>query len=282
MNLPRDRRNDLDRLLGDDGGEFGALYRRLSRVDPPRRLDRAVLGDAARAVHGRPPRRQRWLVGFGSAAGIVLAAGIAWHVGQDALSQHGEQTGRFAPNVVPVEPITEPRPRRHMPGAAAELPANAAPAPALPAQDQVPKPTARVRKPSPASARPPAAEAETAPAAPAPALAPRKAFPADTHRDEPDTSTGAGDAAAPAPVGTPHPADALDQRMRATPAAGLAPPSTSIELRRDTQLAPDRWLARIRQLLQQGRRQQATESLRLFRQAHPQEPIPDALRVLLD
>ena len=75
MTKPDDR--DLDKLLSDDGGEWGALYGKLSRVEPPRRLDRNVLGEAARAVHGHVPRRQRWLVGLGSAAGIVLAAGVA-------------------------------------------------------------------------------------------------------------------------------------------------------------------------------------------------------------
>ncbi len=82
MNHDPDR--DLDDLLGDDGGRFGGLYRRLPRYEPPRRLDRAVLGEAARAVHsGKPPRRQRWIVGVGSAAGLVLAAGIAWRIGHD-------------------------------------------------------------------------------------------------------------------------------------------------------------------------------------------------------
>ncbi|MGN6518575.1 MAG: hypothetical protein ACTHK2_04025, partial [Dokdonella sp.] len=77
MSLPRDPDHDLERLLADDGGDLTALYRRLPKAEPPRRLDRSVLGEAARAVRGHTPRRQRWLVGVGSAAGVVLAAGIA-------------------------------------------------------------------------------------------------------------------------------------------------------------------------------------------------------------
>ncbi len=55
--------------------------------------------------------------------------------------------------------------------------------------------------------------------------------------------------------------------------SGAPAPSSSAELRRDMQLAPDAWLAHIRHLLRQGRRQQAIESLRLFRNAHPQLSI---------
>ena len=55
-----------------------------------------------------------------------------------------------------------------------------------------------------------------------------------------------------------------------------------MELRRDMQLAPDDWLAHIHQLLRQGRRQQAIESLRLFHNAHPQRPLPVELQALLE
>ncbi|MGH8173537.1 MAG: hypothetical protein ACREPX_10330, partial [Rhodanobacteraceae bacterium] len=67
--------------------------------------------------------------------------------------------------------------------------------------------------------------------------------------------------------------------MRSQP--GAAAPSSSIELRRDTQRAPEEWLAHIHQLLRQGRRQQASESLRLFQKAHPDWTVPDDLRPLL-
>jgi hypothetical protein len=81
----------------------------------------------------------------------------------------------------------------------------------------------------------------------------------------------------------PTPAEAPAKASRATPPPrGAAPsPSSSLELRRDMQLAPPQWLARIRQLVQEGRRQQASESLRLFRRVHPDEPLPDDLRALL-
>ncbi|HEY0178003.1 MAG TPA: hypothetical protein VGC30_00030, partial [Dokdonella sp.] len=74
MNARRPPDDALERLLEDGGGELGALYRRLPRAEPPRRLDRSVLGDAARAVRGARPRRHRWLVALGTTAGVALAA----------------------------------------------------------------------------------------------------------------------------------------------------------------------------------------------------------------
>ena len=64
-------------------------------------------------------------------------------------------------------------------------------------------------------------------------------------------------------------------------ASGPAP-TTSAELRRDMQLAPEDWLSHIQQLLRQGRRQQAIESLQLFRRAHPDWQLSDELRALSD
>ncbi len=55
-----------------------------------------------------------------------------------------------------------------------------------------------------------------------------------------------------------------------------------MELQRDLELAPSDWLAHIRDLMQQGRRQQATESLRLFVRKHPERRVPDDLRDLLE
>ncbi|HEY6943454.1 MAG TPA: hypothetical protein VI238_18535, partial [Dokdonella sp.] len=111
-------------------------------------------------------------------------------------------------------------------------------------------------------------------AAPAP-----EAFPAEDRRREAEAGSPAGAGAADGHEATAK--QRLDEpslRTRAAP----APPSSSVELRRDMQLAPDDWLAHVRQLLRQGRRQQAIESLRLFHQAHPRYPLPADLHALLD
>lgn len=292
---------DVDDLLREDGGEIGNLYRRLPRYEPPRRLDRAVLGEAARAVHsGKPPRRQRWMVGIGSAAGLVLAAGIAWRIGHDAMNQQdaaavGAQ--RQAPIVVPVEPVSEPARKREAPkqDAVQEEIAPAAPPASMAksvgemdrnaakdesktrSQDKLKAPAKVVPKPAARAAAPPVPAATPPPPEAAP-----QAFPeAGRERNETGSPAASSDQAA-ALGGATAPAEkraAADAEL-AQPAA--APLSSSVELRRDLQLAPEDWLSHIHQLLRQGRRQQATESLRLFRRAHPDWSIPDDLRPLLD
>jgi hypothetical protein len=274
MNLPSDRERDLERLLGDESGEFGALYRHLSRMDPPRRLDRAVLGEAARAVQGRAPRRQHWVVGLGSAAGIVLAAGIAWQVGNDALheSSSTRATRESAPMVVPVEPITGGAARKQERAGELDAPAPAAapppPPPATAQQSDAAPVMPRRRVPS---AKP---KAPAVPVQPAP-------FPAEAESlQEAEPAAAQADTAAEGKAGA---ADVESPTRQSAPRAAAAPtPSSSAELRRDLQLAPDAWLAHVRDLLEQGRRQQAGESLQLFRRAHPDRPIPDDLRALLD
>ena len=283
MSRPRDE-HDLERLLGDDHGEFGALYRRLARSEPPRRLDRAVLGEAARAVRGRAPRGQRWLVGLGSAAGIVLAAGIAWRVGQEAAMQPPVPSAPAPASVeiVPVQPIVE---RGRAPAGAAAQAEMAAPAPATApaAADAAPPPRETVAAmraartvpaAKPAAAPPPPAVIEHAPATPTP-------FPQDPQADgAAESASGlrherADAAEAKSEAERPREPDRM--RARAAPA-----PSASVQLRRDQQLAPAEWLGHVRELLRDGRRQQASESLRLFHRTHPRHEVPADLRHLLE
>ncbi|MBO9663457.1 hypothetical protein [Dokdonella sp.] len=291
MNTPRRPDQDLERLLADDGGEFGALYRRLPRAEPPRRLDRSVLAEAARAVHGTRPRRQRWLVGFGSAAGLVLAAGVAWHVGHEALRQQSPEAVHGTPSYVPVKPIEAPA-RRHesKPAAdAASAPAAEAPA-AAPASANVAAETEThaakpaVEKAAPSQRRAPAPAPAAPPAAPVAAPEPQpmlQSAPAPAAEAEKREAFGAADSTA-ASAGesaalSKQAAETVPKRERATGTPAL---SSSAELRRDMQLAPELWLARIQQLVKQGRRQQAIKSLQLFRRAHPDWQLPDELRAL--
>ena len=293
---PRDPDRDIDDLLEDGGGEIGNLYRRLPRYEPPRRLDRAILGEAARAVHsGKPPRRQRWIVGVGSAAGLVLAAGIAWRIGNDAMHSPPiaptESAPVMAPRVVPVEPITESaRTRRDEPAPASspmDSAAPAAPPPPSAATGAVSKRAAnevdKARKLVELKAAPKPAPAQEPPPPPPAPQATRQAeapaaFPADAKEEQ------AKDKAASAERETGAAADGLFRHRAQQPAAGGAlpqsTPSSSVELRRDMQLAPEDWLAHIHQLIRQGRRQQAAESLRLFMRTHPDWEISDDLREL--
>src|SRR5690606_14563195 len=70
-----------DEDLAREERELAALYRRLPNAEPDAALDARVLADADRAV-ARPARRraQPWLIGLGSAAALVLVAGIAWRM----------------------------------------------------------------------------------------------------------------------------------------------------------------------------------------------------------
>ncbi|HEV7491986.1 MAG TPA: hypothetical protein VGO25_14365 [Rhodanobacteraceae bacterium] len=288
----RDPDRDVDDLLGDDGGKIGNLYRRLPRYEPPRRLDRAVLGEAARAVHsGKPPRRQRWVVGLGSAAGLVLAAGIAWRVGHDAMIQNESALPTAAPRVVPVQPISESarakredqpaRPPSESDAMRAESPAADRVAGKISSElKSEPRKTLKLGKPAAPPAIPsPAQRPAAAPPAPPPAQAfPNAARELERTQDRKDSSAPASETRAAAAGAAVEKSAAGAARTLASPTA----PSGSVELQRDMQLAPVDWLAHIRQLDQQGRRQQATESLRLFRRAHPDWTIPDDLRALLD
>lgn len=292
MNI-RDPDRDVDDLLGDGSGKIGDLYRRLPRYEPPRRLDRAVLGEAARAVHsGKPPRRQRWVVGLGSAAGLVLAAGIAWRVGHDAMIQNDSALPTAAPRVVPVEPISEPSraKREDEPAQQAQPTESDAMRAESPAVDRPAGSVSSELKSEPRRTLKPAKPAAP-PAIPAPALQkpaaappPAQAFPdaarqLEQAQDRKDSNAPAAPETRAASVGAAVEKSAAGA---ARPLASPTPQTGSVELQRDMQLAPDDWLAHIRQLDQQGRRQQATESLRLFRRAHPDWTIPEDLRALLD
>jgi len=291
---------DLDDLLRDDAGRFGSLYRKLPRYEPPRRLDRAVLGEAARAVRsGKPPRRQRWLVGFGSAAGLVLAAGIAWRIGHDAMNE-GAVSPAATPIVVPVQPIDGSAHAKREQSAqpeAATADALSSPAPATQnaaaakpvERDAIKQDERKLRAAAKTAAPPPKPAAAPAPE-PFPA-APRqreerqsKDLEKSQAFEESPAIGGATGAAAGAATGAVAPAmdkkTAAPERTR-MPASPTVP-SGSVELRRDMQLSPGEWLSHIRELERQGRHQQAMESLRLFIRAHPERKVPVDLQPLLD
>ena len=300
MSKHHDPEQDLQRLLDDGGGEFGAIYRRLSHAEPPRRLDRVVIANAARAVRGnRAPPAQRWLLGLGSAAGLVLAAGIAWQVGQQIDSQEA-QTGsqRSHRTVIPVEPISEStRLRKSVaPDAAAvmadkELPVEAA----QDKQESVPISRRKMASPSPAPAAapppppipeaPPPLEQRAAEAEPAPAISAAdeaQAFPEkkDNASNEGASTLGAlrserQDQAGGQAATMSAPKAAVEQSRAPSP-------NSSVKLRQNMHLAPQDWLAEIVRLKNAGRRQEAIENLRLFRRMHPDWQLSDELRRLAE
>lgn len=153
-------------LAGEESG-LARLYRRLPPTEPDARLDAAVLAMARAAVepqrlnalrHAKDRhRRPLWLVGLSSAAGIVLAAGLAWQMRgafRDSLPSPADSAApavRADREVIPISAIVPP------PEPPAENVATMADTPAV----------QHAAVPAPAPAAPPAAPAaEVAKAAP--------------------------------------------------------------------------------------------------------------------
>ncbi len=287
---------DLERLLDADRGDFGAIYDRLARTEPPRRLDRAILAEASRTALGpRAPRTQRWLLALGSTAGLVLAAGIAWQVGHELETKQADHVAGSAPKAVPRDVV----PVQSIESAAAPVDAQPPPpAVAPPAVSAAREREARLdraetersrRVERAESAKPVAAAPPPAPAAPAAA---DMAAPAAEQSMPPAAAKTAvpHEAAEPAPFAE-APARTADGLSGGAPAASAArsavarermpaTPSTSMQLRSNMQLAPSAWIAEIRRLADAGQRQQAAENLRLFRRMHPDWPVDEDLRRL--
>ena len=285
MSTRRDPEQDLQQLLNADRGDLGHIYDKLARAEPPPRLDRIVLGEAARAIRSqRQPRAQRWLVGFGSAAGIVLAAGIAWQVGQQMQRQDAADTSSdSARSVIPVQPISAPAEvEREAVYAQPSAESVAAPQAAAPAKQESAPMRARQEKPRPAP--PPAPPAPASPPVPMPELAKPKADTAQPAAAEPFPA--AEESAASAAGGilreqadmAAEPAAVVEEKRAS--AAKAPAPSASMRLHRNIQLDPEAWLGEIIRLEEQGRHQEAIENLRLFRRKYPDHALPDALRNL--
>ena len=72
--------------MNDDDAKVSARYRELSREEPPRHLDDAILAAARRATASRPAPlvaptgRRRWYFPVAGAAIIVLAVAVTIHV----------------------------------------------------------------------------------------------------------------------------------------------------------------------------------------------------------
>ncbi|MGA9826836.1 MAG: hypothetical protein WBQ57_00635 [Rhodanobacteraceae bacterium] len=82
-----------------DEREIAALYRRLAKAEPDAALDARVLAEARRvSTSSRPSRSPRWLVGLGTAAVLVLAAGVTWHLNPLREAAHQQKSRMSAPS----------------------------------------------------------------------------------------------------------------------------------------------------------------------------------------
>jgi hypothetical protein len=296
-----------DKLPGE--AELAALYRQLPHNEPPPALDAAVLHAAAQALatgenplsvehhrgsreHGdraRPkdltprnldsigvearPRRRRlpaWLLTLGSAASLVLVAGLAWHMRDLPPAASAPATmDRAAPAT-----------------ADATLQRATAPAAAMPAAKPVPPPP---QPPEPPKQPPPKMMATPVPAPAARAL--RKTAAGQVAERVSGKARAASALAAHAPPSAAAPPVMLQEAansveaaaevpaaMAAAPAVAPLADEATVPNASDT---PAQELDKIRQLFAQERDDEARQRLSDFLRAHPQWELSPELRAKL-
>jgi hypothetical protein len=110
--------HEFEAFLTEEESRLAALYHKLPRPEPDAKLDAAVRSMAHRALNPQllatprnatQRRRARWLPVFGAAAGIVLAAGIAFRVETARRSERNE-LGAPSGDIVTVRQLDLPPP----------------------------------------------------------------------------------------------------------------------------------------------------------------------------
>lgn len=250
-----------EKLPGE--AELTALYRKLPQAEPGPALDQAVLRAAAKALADdaeRAPathavRRPRWPVALGSAAALVLVAGLAWH-----MREMPEATAPAAQ-------------------APADMAERSAPAPAAPAVPPPPAPPAPAMAAPPSPAAPPMAE----PASARQAGAARASHPqARKATAQPEAEPQIRQQVAvpmPAPMPAPPAVMETTPALVTPPPAPPAPPAATVANFAVENPAAE--LAAIHRLFAQGNDKEGGERLARFRKAHPDIPLPDDLRAHL-
>jgi Meckel syndrome type 1 protein len=298
---------DDERLPGED--ELSSLYRKLPSIEPPAALDAAVRRAAAEAVKPAVAvrRRARWPVALSSAAALVVAAGLAWRMGQmpskqdelrEAAAQHEAQTvatqalpsvdheptaTRSSPSlqappkiIAPPEPAKIPFPKaqaqhkqmvRPQPPLVEEASSNPVPAPP-------PAPPAPPAPPSGIVDRQADGAMKAAPEA-APAVADRAA-----QVERAFQQAGASSQSAPARrSAAPMPTQAMPAPM-APPMTEQAMPAPALvnDMRFNKASTPEQELQKIRSLFANNQRDDARKRLADFHRDHPDYELPADLR----
>jgi len=291
---PDDDRSPDERLPGED--ELGALYRKLPRKEPGPALDAAVLRAAAEAVRSSQPkaamRRPRWPIALGSAAVLVLAAGLGWRMRDMPASVPAAQPGAVTVQQASA-PAAAAAPLPEAQGYAQDAappppPAQLAPAPRVAASKTRQADAVMAKRAAPAESSNLQEQATNAPAA-AMAAAPSAA--------DQSTPAAAGELRAYAPkpaqrmVEQPRSEEpaAANQATEAAPAIMAAPamappappPAPSADTSRNAHDTPAQELDKIRRLLATDHRDEARQRLADFHRDHPDYPLPDDLRAQL-
>ncbi|GAA0905931.1 hypothetical protein GCM10009552_12530 [Rothia nasimurium] len=240
-----------------DEHDLAGLYARLPRTEPDPALDAAVLAAAKAAT---PRRRPRWPLALGSAAVLVLAAGLAW------------QLRETQPVYAPPPVVMEKSPSRE------EAPATVAAPP--PAVDEVTNTSAAPVAPTRRAARTPAPVARKSVHTTAPAMesmAPYSIAPAPPVPPAPPAPPSPAEPPAPGEVRTYVAAPRL--KLDNAPALQAAD-TAQVASRPATVPDPDTQVADIRRMLDEGRRADALHALKVLRRTYPHYDLPQDLRDL--
>jgi hypothetical protein len=292
--------------------EEQALARRLGQLgphgEPSPALDARILA-AARAPQARPaPRARRWPLALGLAASLVLAVGIAWRLRPlpgppaDEAMTRSVATPAAQPNEdANMARNAEPQVGRIPPVPAAAAEATPSRAAREPVADDMRTETTTTSARAIARSAPTSAPTPSAPMpeptvvldAPAPAAAPAIATlpPPPPLAAAPDAGAPqpqAAAAATPAPLArkaAPPPTQAegdagFDAAAAANAASGDEPPEDVPPATADAPAVREAWLQRIRELLAEGRGEDARASLKEFLHRYPDARLPDDLRAL--
>ena len=267
--------------MTDSDDKLLQRYRALSREEPPRALDDAILAASRRAVAAKPALSRRWAAPVSIAAVLVLAFGVTLEIQREEPGIEYQAPKRPEPSAAPVEsPKVEAPASREDKAPAMELRRAAPPAlrKATPSKGAAPatqdaaiaaKPVERV--PEAFAPSPPARPVPAAPPAPAPQM---QAIPVpetasmDRMRDAnvaPGPASGspaasgatAATAASRAKVMSAPAAKAERSEAERTPSRAFPAPSE-----------PERELERIAKLREEGRNDEADKALDEFRRKY--------------
>ena len=259
-------------------------YRDADHPVPPPALDAAVLDAARHAVAPAPHRRWfAWAAPMATTAVLVLGLSMLLRIREEA-----PETLREAPPPSPAA-RSEPAPTAS-PGTPADLAAQPAPAASPPRSERGDARLAEARSaptPAPATLTPALAPQAASPeAAVAPQAPPEpRPFPA------PAASTQQLEALRPAPpvpaAASPSPrqADRLERAAPAPAPAREAAPSFNQGMHKLKAASPgaegpEPWVETIRQLLRQGRGEEARKALEELRRRYPEFELPEDLRAI--
>lgn len=230
-----------------DEPKISQRYRELSREEPPRPLDDAILAASRRAVAGK--KRHSWYVPLAAAAVIVLAVAVTVHVDRERPNEE-----------VALSQATPPPPPAAAPAEQKAFVPD--PKPAAPAQDATEALAKRGDAASSGLRR--EAPARAAPPPPPPLAAQRQA--------EEQLAQSRASAAAPLQ---------REERVRAAREEGGIPGSSG-PLPTFAHAAPEQLLQGIADLRRQGRHEDADKALAEFRRLYPDYRISEEMRAKVE